>query len=72
MTMSKVAPEDADEDGGGSHHREGRPGSTLPRKTTAAITSTPTSHSHERRWPKRPRTGRRTVSTSGAHSNLKL
>ncbi len=47
-------------------------GSTLPRNPIAAITSVPVNHSHERRGPKRPSSGMRTVSTSGAQRNLKL
>jgi hypothetical protein len=37
-----------------------------------AITNTPLTHNHERRWPKRPSSGMRKLSTSGAHRNLKL
>jgi hypothetical protein len=47
-------------------------GSRLPRRTTVAITNPPVTHNHERRWPKRPSSGMRTLSTSGAHRNLKL
>ena len=47
-------------------------GSARPRKTTAAMTRTPTSQSQLRRWPKRPMSGNRWLSTIGAHRNLKL
>ncbi len=47
-------------------------GSTLPRKAIVAITKTAVNHNHERRWPKRPSSGMRTLSTSGAQRNLKL
>ena len=72
MMMSKVAPAMPTMIAATATWKSAAPGSATPRNATAPMTSTPTSQSQLRRWPKRPMIGRRTLSTIGAHRNFKL
>src|SRR3954469_22298213 len=72
MMMSKVAPAMPTTMAASATAKSACAGSARPRNITAAITSTPTSQSQLRRWPKRPITGSRTLSTIGAQTNLEL
>src|SRR3954469_25324304 len=72
MMMSKVAPAMPTTMAAMATLTSASFGSAMPRNATATITSTPTSQSQLRRCPKRPISGSRTLSTTGAQRNLKL
>jgi hypothetical protein len=72
MMMSNVAPANAIATATHANTASESRGSAMPKAATATITRAPVSHSQLRRWPKRPSSGRRTWSMTGAQRNFRL